>query len=244
MQTEKAHILAQLQKEILLLGGHKLPVKNMNLPNALQFMQSHFSQGVFPLGAVHEFVFNNPEAAAATTGFVGGLLSACIPVKGAIVWISRRNNIFPPALSAFNIEPSAIIFIHPTNEKEVLWVMEEVLKCNSITAVVAEMQELNFTNSRRFQLAVEKSKVTGFILNEKQQPANNACISRWQIQSLPSMLQQGLPGVGHTRWQVDLKKIRNGKPGSWQIEWTGNNFNQVLASPSLIQTAPLKKQTA
>lgn len=242
--SAKADIILQLQKEILLLGGHKPPVKNMSLPNGLQFMQPHFPQGVFPLGAVHEFVFNNPEAAAATTGFIGGLLSACIPVKGTVIWISRNNNIFPPALIAFNIEPSAVIFIHPANEKEVLWVMEEVLKCDSITAAVAEMQELNFTNSRRFQLAVEKSKVTGFILNEKQQPANNACVSRWQVQSLPSMPQQGLPGVGNTRWQVDLKKIRNGKPGSWQIEWAGNNFKQVLPAASLTQTETLQKQTA
>jgi protein ImuA len=243
MPTTKADIIAQLQKDILLLSGHKPPVQDIGLPNGLRFMRQHFPQGFFPLGAVHEFMSSEAEATAATGGFISGVLSCCMPVKGAVVWVGRRKSIFPPSLRAFNIEPNHIIFIHPANEKEILWVTEEALKCDGLMAVVTEVQDLNFTNSRRFQLAVEKSKVTGFIINQKTSSANNACVSRWQINSLPSVQQNGLPGVGFPRWNVALKKIRNGKPGQWQIEWVGNTFKEVLPAAITIQTKDWQKQT-
>ena len=37
-----------------------------------------------------------------------------------------------------------------------LWVIEEALKCEGLAAVIGEIKELSFTQSRRLQLAVEK----------------------------------------------------------------------------------------
>lgn len=106
--------------------------------------------------------------------------------------------------------------------------MEETLKCNGLSAVVGEITNLNFTTSRRFQLAVEQSGVTGFILHDtKKQAMINACVSRWQISSLPSELSNDLPGVGFPRWKVELLKVRNGEPGSWTIEWKDGRLHEV-----------------
>jgi hypothetical protein len=38
------------------------------------------------------------------------------------------------------------------------------------------------------------------------------------------MPEEGLPGIGFPRWQVDLQRVRNGTPGSWQLEWAGGQF--------------------
>lgn len=243
MSTPRADIIAQLQKEMLLLNGIKPPVQDIDFANGLSFMQQHFPQAMFPLGAVHEFICADAESSAATCGFISGVLSTCIQVKGATVWINLRRSVFPPALQTFNIDPGHLIFVHPRNEKEILWVAEEALKCEGLTAVVAEMKDLNFVNSRRFQLAVEKTNVTGFIMNQNPANTNNACVSRWMISSLPSIQYDELPGVGFPRWNVALKKIRNGKPGSWEMEWVGNEFRQVMHSAVPLQKDLLQKQT-
>lgn len=240
----KATIIAQLQREILSLGGIRHASNDVARDQGLQFMQDHFPQRTFPLGAIHEFLSSSPEDISSTSGFIAGLISTVMPGNGVLAWISRRGSIFPPSLALYNLDPSKTIFIHPGNEKELLWVMEEVLKCDSVRAVVAELEDVIFTNSRRFQLAVEKSRVTGFIINKKAgKQNNNACFSRWRVNSLPSYLPSGLPGVGPPRWTVELQKIRNGKPGSWQVEWVDEKLMPVPELKLISQEEYVQKQT-
>jgi len=114
-----------------------------------------------------------------------------------------------------------------------LWAMEEALKCSSLAAVVAEIKELSFTESRRLQLVVEKSRVTGFILRENtRQLSTTACVARWKITPLPSEPEDGMPGLGFPRWNVELLKVRNGNPGAWVIEWCAGKFVPVIKERS------------
>jgi protein ImuA len=69
------------------------------------------------------------------------------------------------------------------------------LKCEGLTAVVGEINTLDLIQSRRLQLATEQSGVTGFLLRTHQRTLNTtACTCRWQIHSLQSETQDGLPG--------------------------------------------------
>src|SRR5450631_649056 len=102
--------------------------------------------------------------------------------------------------------------------------MEEALKCEGLAAVAGEIPHIDFTASRRLQLAVEKSSVTGLLLRHRPRQLNTiACVARWQINPLPSELEDDLPGVGFPRWNVELLKVRNGKPGAWQMEWRNDH---------------------
>ena len=113
--------------------------------------------------------------------------------------------------------------------------MEEALKCEGLAAVICEVRELSFLASRRLQLAVEKSQVTGFVLQCQPKTINTtACISRWKITALPTELADGMPGVGFPRWQVQLLKVRNGRPGNWQLEWAGGRFRHIAETAKLI----------
>lgn len=232
MLPAKAHMIAQLQRDLLKLTGIKPVAHDSNLPTGLGFLKEHLPQGSFPLGAVHEFVCNGKESIASTEGFVSALLSTMMNMNTITVWISSNNTLFSPALKLFGIDPDRIIFIQLYKEKELLWAMEEALKCNGLSAVVCELQELSFTSSRRFQLAVEQSAVTGFILRiNPRKLVPTACVSRWQISSLASEATD-LPGVGFPKWNIELLKIRNGKPGAWQVEWAAGKFhlnNEVAA---------------
>jgi protein ImuA len=225
----KSDIISQLRKDILQWEGYKPPSAGIKSLIGLGPVESAFPNGVFPLGTIHELVCGNTEQATASGGFVSGLLSVLMKNGGACLWIGLSGNLFPSALKNFGVEPDKVIFIHLSKEKDLLWVMEEALKCEGLAAVICEVRELNFKQSRRLQLAVEQSHVTGFILrNQSAKIGSTACAARWKIRPLPSEVIDGVPGLGFPRWQVELLRVRKGQSGSWIIDWSEGRFNPVI----------------
>ncbi|MEC5145215.1 Error-prone repair protein ImuA [Chitinophaga sp. 212800010-3] len=234
MASSRDEIISRLQKDILLLQGHRQPQDDDVVEMGLGPVRMAFPGGVFPVGAVHEFVSAGAEQAAATSGFIGGLLGNLMQRGGVSIWVSTTGMLFPPAMKYFGVSPDRIIFIYPKGEADALWIVEEALRCDGVAAVVGEVRELSFTASRRLQLAVEKSRVTGLILrNQPRNIGTTACVARWQIAPLASVLEDGLPGVGFPRWQVELQKIRNGRPGIWQMEWVAGRFQPTYESAAV-----------
>jgi protein ImuA len=228
MTEARQYIREQLQQEILSLQGFKTGKEKQVIDPGLGPVNRHFPNAVFPVGAIHELVSSSPEETAASTGFISALLPSFMQEHRKLVWIDPTQHIFPPGLSRYGIQPQHILFIKTPKEKDMLWAFEEALKCKGLAAVVGNIRSLSFTESRRLQLAVEKSRVTGFIIRQSpRNPAPIAAVARWHIHSLPSLTEENLPGIGFPRWKVELQKIRNGKPGSWELEWRSGRFRII-----------------
>jgi len=239
--AKQKEIIRQLQRDVLqyqrldkISGG---PV----FDSGLGPLEQAFPSGSFPVGAVHEFLSEGLAHAAATSAFISAILGRLMQEDGYCLWVGNRRSLFPHGLQAFGVVADRIIFIDVAREKEALWVMEEALKCSSLAAVVGELSNLSFKESRRLQLAVEQSRVTGFI--HRYDPRSEqavACVSRWKIRSLPGIVQDNMPGLANPRWEVQLLRIRNGYPGSWQLEWTADGFRQVHAQ-AITTLTPVRK---
>jgi len=224
----KSELVHKLQQDILMWQGLKPASAACAERIGLGAIEDAFPGGVFPKRGIHEFITVFPEDAAASDGFIAGLLAALMKDGAACVWISTARRLFPAALSTFNVAPERIIFMDVSTEKDALWIMEEALRCEGLAAVVAEVDSLSLIESRRLQLAVEESGVTGFILRkDAQRMASTIATARWQISPLPSVLEEGMPGLGFPRWRVELLKVRNGLPGNWVMEWAGDGFLEV-----------------
>ena len=242
MTATKADIIARLQRDILPLQGFKTSANNSALDEVLGPIKNAFAHNSFPVSGIHEFISHTVEDVATTYGFIASILASLMQKGRACIWIGHTQAIFPPALKAFGIAPEKIIFIQLQKEKEMLWAMEEALRCDGLAAVLCEVKELSFTASRRLQLAVEKSGVTGFIVRTKPRNVGaNACVTRWQITSLRTVLEEGMPGIGFPRWNVSLLKVRNGKPDNWQIESRAGRLMHIYKTASI--TALPKRKT-
>ena len=238
MQVSKADIISRLQKEILSLQGFRQPSAGGE-DAGLHLIRHAFPNSTFPLGSIHEFFCSASEEVTASSGFIAAVVASIMKKGGPAVWISSSQTIFPPTLLSFGIDPARIIFLHLKKEKEKLWAMEEILKCDSISCVAGEINEISFTESRRLQLAVEQSRVTGFILRLNPKNLSTTCVARWKIQQMRNQ-QNDRPGLGFPAWVVNLLKIRNGKPGQWQMEWRNKSFH-FLQQPLIISTAEQRK---
>ena len=238
----KSAVVSRLQREILQMQSYKpLSAQTQGIPG-LKMIEDAFPNGVFPTGTIHEFLTYEQEHMAATSGFIGGVLKSLAKGDSICIWVSAMRRSFPIAFKSFGMMPDRILFIDLEREKDVLWATEEALKCKGIGAVIAEVRELTFMQSRRLQLAVEESKVTGFILrNAPRRICTTASTARWQIIPRPSVQEGSLPGVGHPRWEVNLQKVRNGRPGKWTIEWTANRFTHVKENKFGIRVNEHKK---
>jgi protein ImuA len=225
MLQQKEDIINRLKQELLQMGGLKTAVGETKPQQGLEALRPYFPQGQFPLGAVHEFVNQGPEMAAATYAFICGLVATCLPTNSVLVCIAKQPLLYAAGLVSFNLVPHKLVFAQPQTERQTVWCIEEALRCASIGGVIAEMEHLNFATARRFQLAVEKTRVTGFILNAKPNASNiTGCVSRWQISPAPSFQTQHQPGVGLPCWRVELQKMRHGKAGCWQMAWQNQRF--------------------
>jgi len=236
----KRELIDKLRQDILRMQGFAPPESRAAGGIGLGPVENAFPNGIFPRGTVHEFISTSREQGAATCGFIEGLLSRLMDGGGVCLWIGTSTILFPPAAKSFGVEPDRIVFVTMRREREVLWATEEALKCRGLAAVVSELQEMDFAQSRRLQLAVEKSKVTGLVIRHNpRRIGSTACAARWQIRPLPSALEEGLPGVGSPQWEVELLKVRNGHTGSWQVGWSEDGF-VPMAKPTLVGTQDKK----
>ncbi|MCO5241229.1 MAG: Error-prone repair protein ImuA [Chitinophagaceae bacterium] len=235
-------MIAGLRQDILRMQGQRLVTGPSAGKVALGPVLEAFPGKIFPTGTVHECISATPSAAAAASGFIASILGSLMQNGGSCVWISPERIIFPPGLKSFGIEADRVLFIHLKKEKDICWAMEAALQVEGLAGVVGELSNLDFAVSRRLQLAVEKSGVTGFVVRHQPRRLHpTACVSRWQITSQASYHPDGIPGVGFPCWEVELQKIRGGKPGSWELVWMDGCFQELSRASVISSQAIFRK---
>lgn len=220
--VSKADIIARLQREILPLQGYK-PRLQPAVDQGLSLLAKAFPGQGFPLGAIHEFHHGGREDKVSTCGFIAGLISAFTKNNSISVWVCKEQQVFPPALAYFGLKPEHVVFVELKNVRERGWAIEEALKCTGLSAVVGETEGLSFMQSRRLQLAVERSGVTGFIVHNGNLNTTTS-IARWKVKAARSMVSGDMPGIGYPAWDVHLARARNGNPRHWELVWRDGRF--------------------
>ena len=242
VDSNKADIIRQLRKDLLLLQGFRSSPANA-VDIGLGPINNFFPNQVFPTGAIHEFISDSTESAAASVGFMSSIAGRLMTTGAPCLWVASGRQVFPPGLKRFGIDPGQIVFVDLRKEKQVFQVLEEALKQPGLAAVIGEVKNIGDITSRRLQLAAENSGVTGFILRHITRSVTPiASVARWKITSLPSEgPKMNMPGLGFPRWAVELEKIRNGKPGKWIVECTAGRLRFLSPATAALPTIHQRK---
>lgn len=201
---------------------------------------SHFPQRRFPTRVIHECLVDCTSSFAAGIGFVFALAPALNRFQKPTAFISMKDFPYPPALLDFGINPSLLLHISCRPGKQLLSTLEECLRSEALGLVIGCCDKMDFTASRRLQLAAEKGS-TGFIFRaERKTGLHSAAACRWKINSLPGSDEEKVPGLSHPRWEASLLKLRNGRPGRWILQYRGGQIFLETVSPQGI-TLPLGK---
>jgi protein ImuA len=217
----RGHRLAALRAEVERIAGEAARSRSA-LPFGLSALDRRLPGQGLALGCLHEFAGASPafEHAAAPISFVTGVLAR---LKGPILWCLTRRDLFAPGLAGLGLGPERVIYAESYNETEVLPLVEEGLRSPGLAGVVGEVSKLSFDASRRLQLAAEASGVTAFLVRRWKAASDEAlakptaAVTRWRIASLPSV-ELVSPGIGRSRWRVELLRCRGAEPSSWIVD--------------------------
>ena len=219
--------IAQLRERIARIERiHARGAAERSIPLGIESIDQWLPTGGIRLDALHAAASAGPdtEHAAAATLFVAGILAR---LDGPVLWVLRQADLFAPGLAAVGLPPDRVVFAEAG--KAVLPVMEEGLRHAGLAAVVAEHTgRLSLVASRRLQLAAEQSGILAILIRRSpsfDDPVLNeptAAATSWRIAALPSppALAEApdTPGLGRSRWRLDLTRCRGGEPGSWIVE--------------------------
>ena len=233
--------IQQLRRDVLLGHAFASPVssKRHGLPH--HPLAKLIPEGGLVLDGVHEFKIANASYLTASMAFSACLLTAFGSPDPLVVVIGHNRQLCTPGLLPFGFSAEQVFYIETATEQDAAWALEECLQSGAATAVFAEINQLNFVNSRRFQLAAEKSGTACFLFNNNAVTGKyNAVQSRWRVRPIASVALKGMPGVGMPAWEAEVLKMRHGHTGTVQVYWDGEKL-QSLPSPQTQKQIPLRK---
>jgi protein ImuA len=137
---------------------------------------------------------------------------------------------YGPGLDAAGLAPERLITVAAVREREMLWAMEEALRCRAIAAVIGETRShcIDAVTTRRLSLAAVGSGAFAVLLRATPGEEHSAAATRWIVGAAPGA--SSLHGLGPPRLRVRLVRNRRGHLGSWTLELNRACF--ILATHS------------
>jgi protein ImuA len=213
-------------------------------------------------GALHEIAAAHEMETAAATGFALALAARqALPSNesaartGAsvvstritgryLLWIAEDFSLaengapYAPGLDGAGIAPERLITVTAARDRDVLWAMEEALRCRAVGAVIGEMRSrgIDQVMTRRLALAAAAGDTLGLLLRTTPHDEPSAAATRWIIGTAPSFRAGGADerchGLGLPRLTARLVRNRRGHLGAWIVEWNSVEQRFELATHS------------
>lgn len=220
------------------------------LPLGVPAIDRALPGGGLRLGGIHEVVGDESATGfcaallaraggAGSAGRVGGWDAgpASAGSAGTLLWLAEGDDLYAPGLVRYGIGPGQLLVVSELRRQDdMLWAMEEALRCRAVSGVVAEIGQIGLIAGRRLMLAAEGTGVLGLVLSRRARGRGRGgvAVSRWRVTAVPGeppVDRAGLPGqvngwkqpeADGIRWRVELLHCRSGRPAKWTVAWNSS----------------------
>lgn len=187
--------------------------------------------GGLALGALHEVAAAQEAHIAAATGFALGISAN----PRATIWIAEGLTAIEsgipcgPGLDEFGLAPERLITVAARQSRDLLWTMEEALRCRGVGVVIGETRRdgIDPVSLRRLSLAAAAHGALAILLRTRPVTGASTAATRWTISAARS---QPCYGPGAPRVLAQLVRNRRGTLGTWTLEWSDTDERFALAS--------------
>ena len=180
------------------------------------------------LDGIHEASGASAADGPAAAAFLAALLArlAHSGRRGTVLVCQSRNGaarsgrLHGPGWRDLGLDPAELLVVRARRDRDVLWAMEEGLRCGALTAVLAEVESIELTASRRLSLAAREGRTPALLLRHDGLSPASAALTRWRVAVLPGggdVLDETAPGP--PLWRLCLARCRGGRTASCDVEW-------------------------
>ena len=186
--------------------------------------------GGLACGALHEIAAASEGHIAAATSFVVGIASP----RRATVWITQDMALVESgALCGAGLDetshyPERFITVTVTRMHDLLWAMEEALRCCAVMTVIGELrnERIEPVALRRLSLAAAANGAVALLLRATPDYKASTAATRWIVNA---SLSQPRYGPGLPCINAQLIRNRKGPLGNWTLEWSDIDERFVIA---------------
>lgn len=209
----------------------------MSCMGSLRMQEKLAGQGQTPALVTHTLseAFSDMATDASVVGFV---LSRLPRTDAPILWVQdrlSRKEAGYPSLAGIGVR-RPVIMVDVSRAADVLWAMEDGLRCRALGAVIGEIwgdpASLDFTATKRLAMRAEAADVPCWLIRRAASPDLSAARDRWRVGALPSAPHPHDPQApGQPRWSLDLFRSRRVQPGKWvgTYDGTADRLNLTAA---------------
>ena len=191
--------------------------------------------GGLACGALHEIAAASEAHLAAAAGFT---LALAARENARVCWIAEDMALaesgapYGGGLDSFGLAPERLITVAAAKPRDLLWAMEEALRCRAIGAVIGEWRRgvIDTVAIRRLSLAAAEGGALAFVLRASPADDASTATTRWIVGAAASTSTAHGPGA--PRFAAHILRNRRGPLGSWILEWSDSDgFRLAHAQP-------------
>lgn len=178
--------------------------------------------GGLPIGSIHEV--KSASLAGAIT-FSAILSARTARDEGNILFIAPDRSHYPLGLLPYGVNLDRVVYVFAKRPQSLIEAVLEALRCPQVSSVMALVDNLDLTGSRKLQLAAEASGAAGFLIGNSKDASIAAPVTRWKISTTRGRSGQTL---AEPVWMLNLLYSRSGPAGQWTVEWNGQELRTIL----------------
>ncbi|MFW6172087.1 MAG: ImuA family protein [Planctomycetota bacterium] len=121
----------------------------------------------FPRGSLIECLGDGPHAGGAG---MFAMMMACRAVLagGVIVVFDDQERFYPPGAAGLGVDLERVVMVRARRDDDRIWALDQALRCLSVAAVWAPIEQLDERAFRRLQLAAEEGGGVGLLIRSRR----------------------------------------------------------------------------